>query len=54
MTTLAEYIIREQVPVGEDPGLLKFRGNIGISQGWISIFANLALFCIKVSFWFHF
>ncbi|HJM84904.1 MAG TPA: cation diffusion facilitator family transporter [Candidatus Marinimicrobia bacterium] len=52
MTALAEYIIRKQVPVGEDPGLPKFRGNIGISQGWISIFANLVLFVLKLVFGF--
>ncbi|MDP7027317.1 MAG: cation diffusion facilitator family transporter [Candidatus Marinimicrobia bacterium] len=52
MIALAEYIIRKQVPVGEDPGLPKFRSNIGISQGWVSIFANLALFILKLVFGF--
>ena len=50
MTALAEYIIRKQVPSGENPELPKFRGNIGITQGWISIIANLLLFGLKISF----
>jgi cation diffusion facilitator family transporter len=50
MTALADYIIRKQVPSGENPKLPKFRGNIGITQGWISIIANLLLFGLKISF----
>jgi cation diffusion facilitator family transporter len=52
MTALAEYIIRKQVPSGENPELPKFRGNIGIIQGWISICANLLLFVLKLIFGF--
>ncbi len=52
MTALAEYIIRKQVPVGENPELPKFRGNIGIAQGWISICANFFLFGLKLIFGF--
>jgi len=47
---LADYIIRKQVPLGENPELPKFRGNIGITQGWISICANLLLFVLKLVF----
>ena len=50
MTALADYIIRKQVPLGENPELPKFRGNIGITQGWISICANLLLFVLKLVF----
>jgi len=50
MTALADYIIRKHVPVGYDPTLPKYRGNIGIVQGWISIIANLFLFIIKLFF----
>ncbi len=52
MTALADYIIRKQVPSGENPELPKFRGNIGIIQGWISICANLLLFVLKLIFGF--
>ena len=52
MTALAEYIIRKQVPSGENPELPKFRSNIGITQGWISICANLFLFVLKLIFGF--
>ena len=52
MTELADYIIRKQVPVGENPKLPKYRGNIGIVQGWVSIIANLFLFIIKLFFGF--
>ena len=52
MTALAEYIIRKQVPSGENPELPKFRGKIGIIQGWISICANLLLFVLKLIFGF--
>jgi cation diffusion facilitator family transporter len=50
MTALADYIIRKYVPVGDNPTLPKYRGNIGIVQGWISIIANLFLFIIKLFF----
>ena len=52
MTALADYIIRKQVPLGENPELPKFRGNIGISQGWISIVANFIIFVLKLVFGF--
>ena len=41
-----------QVPIGENPKLPKYRGNIGIVQGWVSIIANLLLFIIKLVFGF--
>ena len=49
---LADYIIRKQVPSGENPELPKFRGNIGIAQGWISIVANFIIFVLKLVFGF--
>ena len=52
MTLLTDYIIHRYVPIGEDPKLPKYRGNIGIVQGWISIIANLFLFIIKLFFGF--
>ena len=52
MTALADYIIRKQVPLGENPELPKFRGNIGITQGWISIVANFIIFVLKLVFGF--
>lgn len=52
MTALADYIIRKQVPLGENPELPKFRGNIGIAQGWISIVANFIIFVLKLVFGF--
>lgn len=52
MTALADYIIRKQVPSGENPELPKFRGNIGIAQGWISIVANFIIFVLKLVFGF--
>ncbi|MBC8257306.1 MAG: cation transporter [Candidatus Marinimicrobia bacterium] len=52
MKVLAEYIVRKKVPVGDNPELPKFRGNIGIAQGWISIYANLLLFVLKIIFGF--
>ena len=52
MTALADYIIRKQVPSGENPELPKFRGNIGITQGWISIVANFIIFVLKLVFGF--
>ena len=52
MTALADYIIRNQVPLGENPELPKFRGNIGIAQGWISIVANFIIFVLKLVFGF--
>ncbi len=47
---LADYIIRKYVPVGDNPTLPKYRGNIGIVQGWISIIANLFMFILKLFF----
>ena len=52
MTALANYIIRRQVPIGENPKLPKYRSNIGMIQGWVSIIANLFLFIIKLFFGF--
>ena len=52
MMALADYIIRKQVPLGENPELPKFRGNIGITQGWISIVANFIIFVLKLVFGF--
>ena len=48
MIALANYIISKRVPSGTDPELPPFRGEIGIIQGWISIFINLLLFIIKI------
>ena len=45
---LASYIISKRVPIGENPELPTFRGKIGTTQGWISIFTNLTLFIIKL------
>ena len=50
MITLADYIIRRQVPIGENPESPVFRGKIGMTQGWISIFVNVILFGIKLLF----
>jgi cation diffusion facilitator family transporter len=50
MKVLVDYIIRKHVPDRDNPSLTKYRGNIGISQGWISISANLFLFIIKLLF----
>ena len=50
MTTLADYIIRKHVPIGDNPTLPKYRSNIGIVQGWISIVVNLFLFIVKLFF----
>ena len=52
MTALSNYIIRSQVPIGENPKLPKYRSNIGIIQGWVSIFVNLLLFIFKLLFGF--
>ena len=48
MLSLANYIISKKVPLGENPELPTFRGEIGSTQGWISIFTNLILFIIKL------
>ena len=48
MLPLANYIISKRVPLGENPELPAFRGKIGSTQGWISIFINLILFIIKL------
>ena len=50
MITLADYIIRKNVPLNENPALPAFRGKVGIIQGWISIVLNLLLFGIKLFF----
>ena len=50
MTFLADYIIRKHVPIGQNPELPTFRVNVGINQGWISIFTNLLLFVVKIFF----
>jgi len=50
MKTLSDFIIRKHVPYRDNPNLPKYRGNIGISQGWISIIVNLLLFIIKLLF----
>ncbi len=50
MKTLADYIIRKNVPLNENPALSEFRGKVGIVQGWISIGLNLLLFGIKLFF----
>ena len=50
MITLADYIIRKNVPLNENPALPAFRGKVGIVQGWISIVLNLLLFGIKLFF----
>ena len=50
MISLAEYVIRKTVPIGENPALPAFRGKIGMVQGWISIIANIFLFGIKLFF----
>ena len=50
MMDLANYIIRKNVPLGENPALPPFRGKIGMLQGWISIGVNLLLFGIKFFF----
>ena len=47
---LADYIVRKIVPIGENPALSAFRGDIGMLQGWISIAVNLILFGIKLIF----
>lgn len=52
MMTLAEYIIHKHVPSGENPQKAAYRGEIGITQGWISIVSNLFLFIIKLVFGF--
>ena len=52
MMTLANYIIRKRVPSGENPELPAFRGAVGITQGWISIFTNLTLFIVKLFYGF--
>ena len=48
MFSLANYIISKKVPLGANPELPTFRGEIGSAQGWISIFTNLILFIIKL------
>ena len=48
MMALANYIIRKRIPLGKNPELPAFRGEIGIMQGWISIFTNLLLFIVKL------
>ena len=50
MMDLADYIVRKNVPLGENPALPPFRGKIGMLQGWISIGINLLLFGIKFFF----
>ena len=50
MITLADYIIRKNVPLNENPTLPVFRGKVGMVQGWISIILNLLLFGIKLFF----
>ena len=50
MTVLADYIIRKYVPAGQNPELPAFRGNVGITQGWISINTNFFLFVVKLFF----
>jgi cation diffusion facilitator family transporter len=50
MKTLADYIIRKNVPLNENPALSAFRGKVGIVQGWISIVISLLLFAIKLFF----
>ena len=50
MITLADYIIRKNIPLNENPALHAFRGKVGIVQGWISIILNLFLFGIKLFF----
>ena len=52
MLALANYIISKRVPPGANPELPAFRGEIGIMQGWISIFINLMLFIIKLFYGF--
>ena len=50
MMLLAEYIIRKNVPQGENPELPAFRGKVGMVQGWIAIVVNILLFGIKLFF----
>ena len=52
MMGLANYIIHKRVPPDENPELPAFRGKIGITQGWISIFTNLTLFIVKLFYGF--
>ena len=52
MMALSNYIIRKRVPLGKNPELPAFRGKIGITQGWISIFTNLTLFIVKLFYGF--
>ena len=40
MVSLVNYIVKKYVPKGENPELPAFRNDIGVAQGWISIFAN--------------
>ena len=50
MMDLAHYIIKKNVPLGENPVSPPFRGKIGMVQGWISMVVNLLLFGIKLFF----
>ena len=50
MITLADYIIRKNIPLNENPALSALRGRVGIVQGCISIVLNLLLFGIKLFF----
>lgn len=50
MVSLTNYIVKKYVPKGENPELPAFRNDIGVAQGWISIFANFLLFALKLFF----
>lgn len=50
MASPANYIVKKYVPKDGNPELPTFRNDIGMAQGWISIFANFFLFALKLFF----